>query len=203
MSSLKGEDTISMPPVRMSTIESLGEAFLSLFCPNALVQPMAVDVLHLAENVLPEQGINVTPASVEEMGDNLGLTDPSGSASTEILLRKDVWNGLLMGGPRANMARATLAHEFGHALLHVPVIRRRRSLSTAKHLLARVARSEVPAYMDAEWQAWALGGCILAPRRTIMMVSNASVTMLAGIYEISTAMMKSHLGRLRINLPWY
>jgi hypothetical protein len=198
VSDLKGEDTISMPPLRMSTIESLGEAFLSEFCPDALVHPMAVDVFHLAENVLPRRGINVSPAHVVELGNNFGLTDPSGSTSIEILIRDDLWDNLIEGGPRAHLARATLAHEFGHALLHVPVIRRRRSLPSAKYLLARVARSDVPAYMDAEWQAWALGGCILAPRRTINMLSHISVRDMANIYKVSEKMMRSHLGRLRI-----
>ncbi|WP_224364882.1 ImmA/IrrE family metallo-endopeptidase [Hyalangium versicolor] len=198
MSDLKGEDTISMPPLRMSTIESLGEAFLSEFCPNALVQPMAVDVFHLAEAVLPQRGIHVTPAHVVELGNNFALTDPSGSTSIEILLRDDLWDNLIEGGPRANLARATLAHEFGHALLHVPVIRRRRNLPTAKHLLARVARSEVPPYMDAEWQAWALGGCILAPRRTINMVAHLSIKEMAGIYQVSEKMMFWHLKRLKL-----
>lgn len=198
MSDLKGEDTISMPPLRMSTIESLGEAFLSEFCPDALVQPMAVDVFHLAENVLPHRGIHVTPAHAPEMGNNFGLTDPSGSTSIEILLRDDLWDNLIEGGPRANLARATLAHEFGHALLHVRVIRRRRNLPTAQHLLARVDRSTVPAYKDAEWQAWALGGCILAPRRTINMVAHLGIGGMASIYQVSEKMMFYHLKRLKL-----
>lgn len=203
MSYLEGEDTISMPPLRMSTIERLGEAFLSEFCPDALKQPMAVDLFHLAENVLPQLNIHVTPASVEEMGDKLGVTDASDPTSTEILIRADLWGHLIMGGPRANFARATLGHEFGHLVLHAPVIRRRRVSPHSRHLLARVARAQVPVYMDAEWQAWALAGCILAPRRTIEMVDNPSVTTLASIYEISNDMMKNHLRRLRVSLPWF
>jgi hypothetical protein len=178
VSYLEGEDTISMPP-------------------------LAVDLFSMAEHVLPQLNIHLTPASVEELGDKLGVTDASDPTSTEILIREDLWDHLIMGGPRANLARATLAHEFGHLVLHAPVIRRRRVSPHARHLLARVARSQVPAYMDAEWQAWALAGCILAPRRTIMMVDSPCVTTLASIYEISNDMMKNHLRRLRLSFPWF
>ncbi|KFA91739.1 hypothetical protein Q664_20125 [Archangium violaceum Cb vi76] len=199
---MKGDDdTISMPPLNMATIESFGEAVLAEFFPEALKQPMPVDLLHLVDEVLPRYGIHVTPASAVEMGDNLGLTDPSGTLSIDVLLLDDLWDQLLVGGPIANRARATVAHELGHCILHVPVIRKRRASPYGQHLLARVAREEVPAFKCAEWQAWALGGCILAPRRTINMVSNPTVAKLANIYQISISMMQQHLRRLRISVP--
>jgi len=203
VSALKGEDTISMPPLRMATIEDVADAFLGTFCPQALQQPMPLDVLHLAETSLPQYGIHVSPASALEMGDNLGVTDASGSSAIEILIREELWNRLLEGGPMANRSRATVAHEYGHSVLHAPIIRRRRASARSQHLLARVAREEVPAYMCAEWQAWAFAGCILAPRRTIAMIPNPTVTGLAAIYEVSTGMMEQHLRRLKIShLRW-
>ncbi|RKH69068.1 ImmA/IrrE family metallo-endopeptidase [Corallococcus interemptor] len=199
MSALQGEDTISMPPLRMATIEDVADAFLGSFFPQAQQSPMPVDLLHLAEAVLPRYGIYVSPASVTEMGDNLGLTDPSGS-TTEILIREDLWDNMLRGGPAANRARATLAHEFGHAVLHTPVIRRRRISPQTQHLLARVSREEVPPYMCAEWQAWAFAGCILAPRRTIAMIPNPTLRDVASTYAISTGMLEQHLRRIRVRM---
>ncbi|NRD45959.1 ImmA/IrrE family metallo-endopeptidase [Corallococcus exiguus] len=195
-----GEDTISMPPLRMATIEGVAEAVLAEIFPEALKKPMPVDVLHLIDNVLPAYGIHVSPAGAVEMCGNLGLTDPAGSTSIEILIQEDSWDRLQIGGRSANQARATVGHELGHAVLHVPVIRKRRSSPLSRHLLARVARREVPAYMDAEWQAWAFGGCILAPRRTILMVPNPTVSKLADIYEVSISMMEQHLRRLKLNV---
>jgi len=199
---MKGDDdTISMPPLRMSTIESFGEVVLGEFYPEALVKPMPVDILHLVDNVLPQYGIHVSPASAAEMGDNLGLTDADGTSSIDVLILAELWDQLLEGGPLANRARATVAHELGHCVLHVPVICRCCMFPHGQHLLARVAREEVPAFKCAEWQAWALGGCILAPRRTINMVSNPTVAKLANIYEISISMMQQHLRRLRLFVP--
>ncbi len=203
MSALKGEDTISMPPLRMATIEDVADAFLRAFYPQALLEPRPLDMLHLAEHVLPQYGIHVSPASATEMGDNLGLTDASGSSAIEILIREELWDRLLQGGPMANRGRATVAHEFGHSVLHAPVIRRRRASAHSQHLLARVSRDDVPAYMCAEWQAWAFAGCILAPRRTIAMVPNRSLSELAAIFQMSQAMMEKHLKRLKITYSPY
>jgi hypothetical protein len=199
MSSPFGDEPVfSMPPVSKAILITLAEAFLDELAPEMLEAPCQLDLVRLIETDLQTSGIHVQPASVEELGDNLAVTDPSGMTDINILLREDLWDELYQGGRRANRARATVAHELGHAILHVPIIRRRRSSPHSRHLLARVASGSVPTYMSSEWQAWMLGGCILAPLRTLKTVQHLDPWTLAQTYGMSPAMMKAHLKRLRM-----
>jgi hypothetical protein len=198
MSDLLTEFVFVVPPVSMAAIEVVGEELLKQFQPSALQRPEPVDILQWVDQFLPKYGIHVSPASVEELGDLAGATDPTGEDEIDILIAEEVWEGLLHGGRRANFARATIAHEIGHAVLHVPVIRRRLSSPQRRAMLARTERGRIKAFTDPEWQAWALAGCILMPRRTIEMIAAISASAMASIYQVSEAMAHSHLKRLRI-----
>jgi Zn-dependent peptidase ImmA (M78 family) len=87
-----------------------------------------------------------------------------------------------------------------HAVLHVPVVRRRLASPHRDLLLARVRRGSIPAYRDPEWQAWALAGCILMPRRTVKMLPDRSLSSLAHIYGVSEEFAQSHLRRLKVEV---
>ena len=128
MSTLLTEPVFEMPPISTARIESLGLGLLSIIQPEALDTPMAVDVLRAVEHVLPPLGIHVTPADPAELRDCEAVTDPSGTGPIEILVAEPVWDALLAGGRKANRARTTVMHEVGHAVLHVPVVRRRNAL---------------------------------------------------------------------------
>lgn len=88
------------------------------------------------------------PQSDKRMGQNHGLTIP---AKKELLVREDIYRGAANGNPRDRM---TIAHELGHAILH------------GETQLARLpAGSQVPPYMDPEWQAKAFAGELLVDIR--------------------------------------
>jgi hypothetical protein len=202
MSSLHGaEDTIRMPPVSTAVLERVGEEVLSILCPEALQQPTAIDVLNLIEYVLPKHGIHFVPTDPVELNDCHAVTDPAGTGDIEVRFSSDLWDHLIEGGRRANLARSTAAHELVHALLHVPVIRRRRDNPQTQHLLQRVMRGEIKTYEDSEWQAYVLGGCILMPRRTISMVQSPTISKLAATYKVSEPFVMSHLKKLKLEVP--
>jgi hypothetical protein len=200
MSDLIGEEVFRMPPVSTAAIEIFAEEALKELQPECLQSPHSVDVRRLVDTVLPELGIFVSPASYDEMGQQYGATDPTGheQGGIEILLREDVWDNLAIGGALARLPRATVAHEIGHALIHVPVVRRRLRSPHAKHLLAREDRSQMKPFEDPEWQAWTFAGCLLMPRRTLTAMARITPWDVASIYQVSESFAQSHLRRLRI-----
>lgn len=192
------QDVIRMPPVSWRMLEELGNEVLQALCPNALEIPTAIDLVHWVDKVLPQCGIHVTPVDEHELPESHAEARPDGTGDIDILVRNELWNQLYAGGPMANLARATIAHEIAHAILHVPVIRRRRDTPGSMHLLQRVRSDSIKPYEDPEKQAWMLAGCILAPRRAIEMLPGYGIADLAKVFQVSPSMMTAHLGRLKI-----
>ena len=189
-----------MPPLSMKIIEKIGQDILNLLAPEALASPIAINLADIVEKKLPQYGIFVYPATFAELKDSMAATIPVGERETNILLSAALWEQLFESGRRANRARATVAHELSHAILHVPYLRQRKTFLAVEgdSVLHRVRRDELRPYEDPEWQAWGLAGCILAPRCTIETLADRPPSILAEIYEVSEGMVVSHLKRLKL-----
>ena len=189
-----------MPPVSRAMLERLGVAVLEELQPEALHCPRPIDLVELVDHQLPRHGVDVYPVRQEELGEIWAATDPEGRVGDRItiLLAEKLDDDLRKGGPIAHMARATLAHEIAHAVLHVDFIRRRLVHPQGQNLLSRTKRHQLKPYEDPEWQAWMLGGCLLVPRTTLAMSSERSLEGLAETYQISVPMMRAHLKRLKL-----
>jgi hypothetical protein len=200
MSDFLSEEVFSVPTLSKVAIGRLAEAFLAELSPATLNCPSELDLLKLVEYDLPERGIHVTPAERNELGNRLGATDaavdPEDPSAIQILLLRELWDDLLVGGRRARRARATVAHELGHAILHVPLIRRWSASPARDLLLSRVERRAIKPCDDPEWQAWMMAGCLLAPHKTLNMIIGTSMEDACDLYNVSPAMMKAHLRRL-------
>ena len=63
--------------------------------------------------------------------------------------------------------RSTMAHEVGHAVMHVRDYRRMkaflRSVNKKNHQLCVYREEEIILYQNPEWQAWRFAGAILMP----------------------------------------
>jgi uncharacterized protein DUF955 len=187
-------------PLGVAAISELARCFLEQLAPEVLSAPQRLDVLELVDTRLPRFGIHVCPASRAEIGSLSGATDPSGSDhEVTILVSEDVWKQLELSGAHCYYARTTVCHEIGHAILHVPILRRRLQVT---NMLARTQRSNLPAYCDPEWQAWAFSGAVLMPTVTLQMLQRGhgrlSADLVSGIYEVSTQMALKHLKRLKM-----
>jgi hypothetical protein len=191
---------IPMPPVSMSTIEGLADAVLEELCPQALLSPMPIPLLSLVDYRLPEMGIHVAPVEDGDLPGAAAITDPESTDGINIMVRSSVWLDFIRGGRRAHFARATIAHEIGHAVLHVRTIRRRLATKeTSKHMLARVDPRTIPPYREPEWQAWALAGSFMAPRASLVQLGpRPSVDLVASTYQISESFAFNHMRRLRL-----
>jgi hypothetical protein len=192
------EEVMRMPPVSLRAIRAVSEAFLLELAPKVLERPTRLDVAELVDEVLPRHGIHVSPASATELQDNEGLTQPDGTADVEIVVQNDQYEALELTGPASHRARATVCHEIGHAILHVPVIRRRRALPNGELLLRRVSTGLIKPYEHPEWQAWSFAGYILMPPRTLRMMPSRAANDVSRTYGVSVAFATSHLRRLRM-----
>ena len=186
-----------VPALSKDAIEEVARSFLTTLVPDFLLSPQPLDLINMIDSLLPEFGIHVCPASHEEIGDRAGATDPQGDGEIDILVSETVWDSLEESPPTCYFARTTVSHEIGHAVLHVPVLRRRLLLEDA---LNRTQRANLPAYLDPEWQAWMFAGSILMPRFTLNMLApngRLSITQVSQVYEISVQMVRSHLKRIK------
>jgi len=198
MSDFLDEKVPPVNPLSMAAIEELGRCFLEYLSSDVLSHPQPLNVRDLIDQRLPEFGIHMSPASREELGDRAGATDPNGDGEIDILVSEDVWDAIEEPVPKCHFARTTVCHEVAHAVLHVPVLRRRLLMTDA---LARIERRSLRAYEDPEWQAWAFAGAILMPSATLRVLQEGgrrlAPDLVSEIYHVSVPMAKSHLRRLK------
>lgn len=198
MSDFLDEEVPPVRPLGMVAIEEVGRCFLEYLAPEVLTHPQSLHVADLIDTRLPDYGIHVCPASREELGDRAGATDPQGDGEIDILIQDELWEKLDQPGPTSYYAKTTVCHEIGHAVLHVPVLRR-RLIHT--EFLARVQRRSLKAYEDPEWQAWAFAGAILMPSPTLRLLEaqhkRLTPELISEVYDVSHQMAKSHLRRLK------
>jgi hypothetical protein len=191
MSNIARDGALMMPGLSMACLEALGASALGVFQPSALQAPEPIDIVGWIDRILPRFGVHVTPTGESELGDCAALTIPSGDFECEILIREWMWNDLA-NETRPNFARATVMHELAHAILHVPTLRGAASLEQAE------PGTIVPAFRDPEWQAWALAGSILMPRKTLAMLTKPDPVAVADAYIVSAQFAQAHLKRLKI-----
>jgi len=194
MSDIFGETVIAMPPLSLKYLEILGETVVATFQPEALSAPQPIRVREWMDDLLPRFGVHVMPASYEELGDHVAVTYAAGESESEILVSPWIYDNLA-DEERPHFARATVIHELAHAILHVPLLRNRVAPPKPAANI-RVSRRALREENDPEWQAWALAGAILMPRRTIAMLREPSRRAVADAFFVSEKFASVRLERL-------
>lgn len=197
MSDFFGETVIAMPPLSLKCLELLGETVVGTFQPEALYTPQPIRVPEWIDRLLPRFGIHVMPASYEELGDHVAVTYPSGESESEILVSPWIYDNLA-DEERPHFARSTVIHELAHAILHVPLLRGRITTSPPDSAMARVDRRQLSESNDPEWQAWAMAGAILMPRRMIETLPDRSPRSIADTFFVSEKFAAVRLERLAL-----
>lgn len=202
MSDWSKEKVLRMPPLSTSAISALAEAVLSQIAPQCLVQAAPLPVVEIVEEILPQYGIHTYAVDDDTLPEEEALTDPFGpDGETVIRVRDSVYADLLQGGGISYRPRVTVTHELGHAVMHVPVIRRRVLYATPARLLQRLASADVMPYESSEWQAYTFSGFLLMPATTLRQFDTLDVAIISETFQVSERMVRPHLRRaLRANL---
>ena len=107
----------------------------------------------------------------------------------------------------SNFFRATVAHEIGHAILHVPQFRRRKQLlkfvdnDDLDVVGLRMYRDdEIPLYENPEWQAWRFAKGLLMPVSMVVQACqmNYSFEEMSSDFGVSVAFVRSRLKDLKL-----
>lgn len=199
MSNFLDEEVPPVNPLGVEAIQELAECFLEQLAPRMLKRPEPLDVLNLADLELPKFGIHTVPACREELGNRDGATDPRGKDQINILIFDEVWENLPLENQLAYYPRSTVCHEIAHAVLHVPVLRRRMLLDP-NAVLSRTMRRNLAPYEDPEWQAWMFAGEILMPKIALNKLEEKGVAItaknLSEAFLVSVAFAEKHLKRV-------
>lgn len=194
MSQLLLEDVVEVPPLSLRDVERRAAEIRGLLVSLTRAPGPALPWDELVDRHLPRAGLLFYPASSAELEDREAATDPSGDGAIHILMRSELYESLTDPGPGGNRARATAAHELGHAVLHVPYLRKQRGQSQP---LTRVSRAQLAPFRDPEWQAWAFAGCMLMPRASIQ-CTTGTLAEIARVHGVSAQFAGAHFARLRL-----
>lgn len=138
----------------------------------------SVPIVMVLEQLQHQELLELHIVEDEELGDDYAITLP---AKNQMLIRNSIWEGASNGG---GFERFTLAHEFGHLLLHkdeTPSFAR----SVVKHKI----------YEDAEWQADYFASELLIDSRKLKICMSVEDVMKK--FGVSRAAAKCRLNKLK------
>jgi Zn-dependent peptidase ImmA (M78 family) len=136
------------PPRSGDNIEDLADAIRKMF---GLEDETYFPIVAFVEKALPllVEGLEFDVIEASEMSNRMGAVNP---VTRQFYLREDVYDAAVAGQPRH---RFTLAHESGHAIMHVGTLN--RMSPSAKPITFR----------DPEWQANKFAAALLMPRHLV------------------------------------
>lgn len=146
-------------------IDRIALRVVKTFQPEALEEPLPFDIERFFECEM-EKITGVVPDYKKLPPGIYGYTD---SGTMESVISSD-----LMDNPsQLFFARSTIGHETGHCLIHVSEFRVKKAILKSIHDkchgdgLRMYRESDIPTYMNPEWQAWRFAGALLMPRTAI------------------------------------
>ena len=192
---------IPAKPRSNADIEAFALSILRRYQPEALAKPTPFDIERFFECEL-ERLTGVLPDYRPLPIGIFGYTD---SDEMESVISSE----LMDDAYQLKFTRSTMAHETGHALLHVEEFRLKkailRSIHNKQHVSLRMYReSAIRLYKNPEWQAWRFAGCLLMPASMVKTVlgDGCSVRAIAEIFEVNPAFVRTRLRGLKIlNVP--
>ena len=167
------------PPRSRANIEELADAVRTAIEHQNVCFFPVVPFLETCLDRLAE-GFTYEICERAEMGDRMGAVDP---INRVLMVRADVYEMACNHHPRA---RFTIAHEFGHTIMHIGTLNRAES------------ELHIPAYKDPEWQADYFAAALLMPRR--LAVRFSSVDEMMRMFGVSRQAADGRVRRLGLAL---
>lgn len=146
------------------------------YCINA---EGAVDVVRILETTYKDS-FYIIPD--EEMPDAYAITTPSG----DILLSNNVYELACQDDPRS---RFTIAHEFGHLILHIPL----DGFGEGKD-----AKNYKEKYFDSEWQADTFAAELLIPTPILeALINTTPIEIISKKFMVSRQCLETKIYKLK------
>lgn len=187
---------IKFPGMSRESIEKRAELLLHQFQPKVLAgaEPFLVERfvdLHLEDLTGVEPDYRHLPTGI------YGLTDQN-----EMVIDLS----LVEDPDSLPFLNSTMSHELGHALMHVPVLRKfgRQQVFEQKGKnggeVNLYRRKDLKPYEDPEWQAWRFASAVLMPREAIseMIRRGYSRYDLAQHFQVNEVYVQTRLRQLSI-----
>jgi len=167
------------PPRSGDSIENLADAVRAMF---GLEDETWFPIVEFVEKGLQYvvEGVEFDVLDSEEMGGRMGAVNP---VTRAFMIRTDVYLRAAQGNGRD---RFTLAHEAGHAIMHIGTLNRSAPVG------------KVPTYSDPEWQANRFAAALLMPRRLVAACMN--VNEIVQRFGVSRECAEVRVKTLKLNL---
>jgi hypothetical protein len=153
-------------PMSKANLEKRAVDFLAAYSPQTLLYGTPISIEEFFEFILPE--VTNLECRFDDLshlpGEILGITDAKAGVC---LVSKALVDDAQKSDVGRRRLRATIAHECGHAIIHVPQFNEFHSCSISGKPLFRANEKDIPAYKNPEWQAWIFANGLLTPRCVI------------------------------------
>jgi len=169
------------PPRSGDGIEDLADAVRQMF---GLFDEHFFPVVPFVEKGLQHlvPGILFDVVEADLLGARMGAVNPLTGA---FMIREDVYEGAVRDQPRH---RFTVAHEAGHALMHIGTLNRMPS-----------SNRKAPAFRDPEWQANRFAAALLMPRHLVRRCRSAEEIMRR--FGVSKECAELRIKTLKMEIP--
>lgn len=185
-------------PRKKIDIDNLALSIIKDVQPSALCRAERFDIERFFDCYLEEiTGVKPDYRSLED-----GIYGYTDSESMECVISLE----LAEDRSSESFCRSTMAHESGHAVMHVRDYRIKRellrSIHRKDHKLRVYREQEIKIYMNPEWQAWRFAGSILMPARTFLPVCQKGYSEheLSEIFGVNPAFIRSRKKTLSIEI---
>jgi len=190
-----------VPPLSKEQIETHAAALIKQFDPTGFSGNYSVDIERIFEfdlKTLPGlKELKTGYRDLSQMGHRVfGYTDAWLKVS---FIHAELVDSTDQVTQR--VFRATVAHESAHCIQHVGVLNLFSSVLADGATLFRAERKDIPAYLDPEWQAWALAGALLMPRHRLLSLyhEGASEYEMATVFDVNPAFIKRRMKALKLS----
>lgn len=183
-------------PRKKVEIDDLAHSIIRAVQPSALKTPEKFEIERFFDCYLEEMtGVKTDYRKLED-----GIYGYTDSDRMECVISSDLAEDYLS----EFFCRSTMAHEGGHALMHVMDYRIKKailhSIHRKDHQLRVFREKDIKIYMNPEWQAWRFAGSILMPEVTFTLAhqSGFSERELSETFGVNPAFIRSRKKALNL-----
>ncbi|WP_417914196.1 ImmA/IrrE family metallo-endopeptidase [Candidatus Electronema sp. JM] len=152
-------------PLSREKIENDSLLFLQKHHPEPLRSDQSIDIEYIFELIVPQIQPDIKTGYFDLSSFGTGVMGFTDAARKISYVHNKLYDAALQYpcSPEARRFRATVAHEVSHCICHYSYLKTFKSICSlvgvGNTLMRR--RSDIPPYMDPEWQAWEQAGALL------------------------------------------